>query len=61
MKATGNADDLAEKLEVSERMVYHYLNWMKENGAPIAFCRRRGSYVYEEEVSFNISFEKILS
>ncbi len=59
MKATGNTEDLAERLEVSQRMVYHYINWMKENGAPIAFCRVRGSYVYEEDVKFNISFEKI--
>jgi predicted DNA-binding transcriptional regulator YafY len=56
IKGTGTADQLAEKLGMSRRTVYEYLNLMKENGAPIKFCSYRQSYYYDEDGVFTIQF-----
>jgi predicted DNA-binding transcriptional regulator YafY len=58
IKGTGTAERLAERLGVSRATVYVYLNLMKENGAPIKFCKFRQSYFYDEEGSFAIRFLK---
>ncbi|WEK35471.1 MAG: HTH domain-containing protein [Candidatus Pseudobacter hemicellulosilyticus] len=56
IKATGTPTELADKLGISERSVYEYLNLMKEFGAPIKFNSYRQSYYYDEEGCFQISF-----
>ena len=58
IKGTGTAEKLAQRLGVSRATVYVYLNIMKENGAPIKFCKFRQSYLYDEEGSFAIRFLK---
>jgi hypothetical protein len=55
-KSTGSVSDIAMKLEVSERNVYHLLDLMKDLGAPIYFCRSTNSYCYESEVRFSFGF-----
>lgn len=56
IKGTGTAEQLAEKLGISRRSVFNLLNEMKEKGAPIKFDQYRGSYYYDEEGYFKISF-----
>lgn len=56
IKATGTPDQLANKLGMSRRSVFEYINLMKENGAPIKFCYSRQSYYYDEEGAFTILF-----
>ena len=56
MKATGSPVELAYRLKISERMVYQYLNLMREMGAPIKFDRVRRSYYYEYEIRFSFGF-----
>jgi biotin operon repressor len=56
IKATGSPDQLANKLGMSRRSVFEYINLMKENGAPIKFCHSRQSYYYDEEGAFTILF-----
>lgn len=56
IKGTGTAERLAERLGISRATVYVYLNLMKENGAPIKFCKFRQTYYYDEEGSFAIRF-----
>lgn len=56
IKGTGTAERLAERLGVSRATVYVYLNLMKENGAPIKFCKFRQSYYYDQEGGFAIQF-----
>ena len=56
MQNTGNARELAERLEITERSVYNYLNLMKSMGAPIVFSSYRQSYVYEDDGRFFIGF-----
>jgi predicted DNA-binding transcriptional regulator YafY len=58
IKGTGTAEKLAQRVGVSRATVYVYLNLMKENGAPIKFCKFRQSYFYDEEGSFAICFLK---
>lgn len=56
IKATGNSQQLAEKLGISSRTAKEFIAVMKEMGAPIIFNRQRNSYCYTENGKFNISF-----
>lgn len=44
-QGTGTPKELAGRLGISERMVYHYIDLIK-NTKPIKFCRKRKSYVF---------------
>ena len=55
IKGTGRPKDLADRLGVSRRSVFFYLNFMKERGAPIKYCFDRKSYYYDEEGSFIVT------
>lgn len=57
LKCTGSPKELAEKLGVSERTVYSYLETMQELGATIYFDRNCMSYLYKEIKEFKIGFE----
>jgi predicted DNA-binding transcriptional regulator YafY len=56
LQATGTARQLAEKLEITERSVYNYLNYMKRMGAPVVFSPDCQSYTYADEGYFYIGF-----
>lgn len=56
IKGTGTPVQLADKIGLSERSVYEYLNLMREFGAPIKFDNYRETYYYEEEGYFHVSF-----
>jgi predicted DNA-binding transcriptional regulator YafY len=56
LKATGKPADCAHKIGISERSLYDYMKLLKEMGAPIKFSRNRGTYYYNEEGRFRISF-----
>lgn len=56
LKATGKPADCAHKIGISERSLYDYLKILKEMGAPVKFSRNRGTYYYNEEGRFRISF-----
>ena len=58
IKGTGSPSKLAQKLNISERTLYEYLNLMKDLGAPIEYCKMRGSYYYKEEGQFDFYFKK---
>lgn len=60
-KSTGAPSQLARKLEMSERNLYYILDTMKTLGAPIIYCKRRKSYLYEEGGQFVIGFVKTLA
>jgi len=52
LKATGNPKEFAKKIGVSKRMIFHYLNDLKDLGAEIYFDKGRSSYCYAR--SFNL-------
>lgn len=50
LKSTGSPKELAAKLECSERMVYSYLKFLKEElDAPVEFNHSINSYHYTKE------------
>jgi hypothetical protein len=61
IKSTGNPKVLAQKVNVSERSLYGILAFMKERGAPIAYCRYRKSYYYEHRGHFSFEFVEDVS
>jgi predicted DNA-binding transcriptional regulator YafY len=56
LKSTGTPANCANKIGISERSLYDYLKMLKEMGAPIKFSRNRGTYYYNEEGRFRVSF-----
>lgn len=49
-QSTGTPKQLAEKLNCSERMIYTYINYLRnELNAPIAYSRKRSTYYYTEQ------------
>lgn len=56
LKATGTPANCAHKIGISERSLYDYLKILKEMGAPIKFSRNRGTYYYDEDGRFRVSF-----
>lgn len=56
VKGTGSPRHLSEKLGVSERTVFDYIDILKSLGAPISFCRERGTYYYTQNGRFMFGF-----
>jgi predicted DNA-binding transcriptional regulator YafY len=56
LKSTGTPANCAQKIGISERSLYDYLKVLKNMGAPIKFSRNRGTYYYNQEGRFRISF-----
>ncbi len=55
-KATGCANDFAQKIGISTSQLFENLREMKELGAPIQYCPVRKSYFYEKEARLTIDF-----
>ena len=56
-RRTGNADELAQKLRISRRLVYYWLDELKEMGLELYYNREVKSFVYHKPYKINISFE----
>jgi predicted DNA-binding transcriptional regulator YafY len=54
--ATGSPEDLANKMGVSVRSIYDYLNDLKELGAPVKWSIQKESYIYSEEGKLELCF-----
>lgn len=57
IKGTGTPTQLAEKLDISESMLYEYLNVLREQGAPISYDKNKQTYYYDINGRFKIIFE----
>ncbi len=55
-KSTGEPKKFASKIGISVATLYRYLNFMKENGAPVKYNYFRKTYYYLEEGSLKIHF-----
>jgi DNA-binding IclR family transcriptional regulator len=51
MKATGAPQELAQKLGISRSSLFRYLDELKKLNAPVRFCTKRKSYLYEKDFS----------
>lgn len=56
LKATGTADELAEKLRISRRNVYMIIDLMKSMDAPILYDISKKSFYYEYDCELSIGF-----
>ena len=56
-KRTGNAEEFAEKLQISRRHVYNWLDDLKSYGADIAYNRSLRSFTYLRPYQIKITFE----
>lgn len=43
---TGTPHELAEKIGLSRRMTYYYINRLKKNGENIAYSRKKQTFLY---------------
>jgi len=55
-KSTGTPNQLAERLNMSERTLYGFLNEMRELGAPIKYSRAKQTYYYCTNGRFQLRF-----
>lgn len=55
-RSTGKPEILANKMGVSVRSTYDYINDLKELGAPVRWSVHEESYVYYEEGKLEICF-----
>jgi len=53
-QATGTSAQVADRLGVSRRTLFGYLEILKEKGAPIAFCWKRKTYYYATQWELNL-------
>jgi biotin operon repressor len=53
-QATGTAAQVADRLGVSRRTLFVYLEFLKEKGAPIDYCRKRRTYFYTIRWELNL-------
>lgn len=58
-RSTGTPENLAKRLSISVRSLYHFLDVMRDLGAPICYNKASQSYYYKESGSFSIRFKKI--
>ena len=57
-RRTGTPEQFAERLGISNSLLYRILGEMKAMGAPIHFCHQRQSYAYYEPVDFRLEFAR---
>lgn len=55
-KRTGNAEELAAKLNISRRQVYYWLEELKSYGLEIDYNRDLKSFVYRKPYEVTIAF-----
>ena len=59
-KATGNPDELAERLDMSRSTLFDLIAYLKEEmNAPIVYDRDRLSYTYSYPPKFYLGFEPV--
>lgn len=59
--ATGKPEDFAEKVGLCRSTLLDYLRELRELGAPIEYCKRRESYVYQSNKKLFIGYTDQLS
>ena len=47
LKATGTPDEFAAKLGISRASVFRLLEYLKDTGMPVKYCKYRQAYYYE--------------
>lgn len=60
-RGTGNANEFADKIGISRRHLYNWLNELKNLGLDIEYDRESETYYYKKEykIRFNIDVEEL--
>lgn len=58
LETTGSPHQLADKINIKERQMYHYINSLKDLGAKIKFSRSKNSYVYMSDCKLVLTYEQ---
>jgi len=53
-ETTGTPRELARRLHISERLVYHLIEQLRDYSAAIKYDRSRKTYYYEEEFELEV-------
>ena len=56
MRATGNPDEFALRMDMSKTKIYRMIRIMKKLHAPVEYDITEQSYVYANEVGFTFGF-----
>jgi len=56
-RSTGSPSELAVVIGISESMLYNYLQFMRQSGAPIEYSKRRKTYFYRHKGAFSFGFK----
>lgn len=61
LESTGSPREMARKMNISERQLYHLLEQLRDMEAPIRYNRRAGTYYYSDEFDLlvNVSVQVI--
>ena len=54
-ETTGSPKELARTMEISERLVYHIIDQLKDYEAPIAYDRSRKTYYYTDDFDLDVN------
>jgi hypothetical protein len=54
-ETTGTPRELARRLHISERLVYHLIEQLKDYNAAIVYDRSRKTYYYEDEFELHVN------
>jgi len=57
-KSTGSPEQLAKKLQVSERTIFQYVEILRSLGAEIKYSRVKQSYYYARDGTFDFQFKR---
>jgi len=53
-KMTGTAEDLASRLEVSRATAYRYIDFFRDAGVTVTYCKERQSFCFEKTLDFGV-------
>ncbi len=54
---TGSPEELAERLGLSRRQLYSYLEFLKDFGVDIAYSRKTNSFIFSDDKELEIIFK----
>ncbi len=57
-KSGGTPQEMARRLNISERTLFETLAHMKDLGAPICYCRHMRVYYYDQRGCFDFKFKR---
>jgi predicted DNA-binding transcriptional regulator YafY len=57
-KATGTPAELAAKMDISARSIYHLIEYLKSIGASIKYSKYKETYYYAEDFVFPYKKDK---